>query len=238
MKWLTKTSQENQLLQIAEICELSHINNEKRNEILSEVFSDNLDLYLEDGVLSEEEEENLNMFSSTYNIAQENLEKNQSLSRTVRAGIIRELLEGEEIQERITIAGVLPFKSLKSEKLIYVFQNVDLFEQKITVTYKGNTQGVSLKIAKGVYYRTGSFKGRPVHTMNTIPVAKGLLAFTDKHLYFSSSLKNFRINFDKIVTVEPYSDGVGIQKDGGSTKPLIFKNVDGWFCYNYIQNIN
>lgn len=28
--------------------------------------------------------------------------------------------------------------------------------------YQGKTQGVSVRIAKGLYYRTGSFKGNPV----------------------------------------------------------------------------
>ena len=59
-----------------------------------------------------------------------------------------------------------------------------------------------------------------------------------KALDFESSLKYFRINYEKIITLDPYSDGIGVQKDGVSAKPQVFKNIDGWFCYNFIKNIS
>jgi hypothetical protein len=65
-----------------------------------------------------------------------------------------------------------------------------------------------------------------------------MLALTNKHLYFSSGLKSFRIKYEKIISIDPYSDGIGITKDGVTAKPQIFKNIDGWFIYNYIQNID
>jgi hypothetical protein len=41
----------------------------------------------------------------------------------------------------------------------------------------------------------------------------GMLAITDKYLYFASSVKNFRIEFNKIITMTKYEDGIGLQKD-------------------------
>ena len=228
----------NHSIKINEICTKSFVSSQKLNETLSSVYSISLENFLEDGVLSETEENQLSDFKKTYDIPQEFLEKNNSLTKTVQAGILRDLLEEKEIENRINIQGSLPFKLMKNEKLIYLFQNVELYEQRTKTEYVGKSQGVSLRIAKGVYYRTGNFRGKPIKTTNIVPVTSGILAFTDKHLYFSGSLKNFRIKFDKIITVDPYSDAVGIQKDGVSAKPQIFKNVDGWFCYNYIQNIN
>ena len=208
------------------------------NNILENTYSEFLDKFLDDGLLSCEEEDLLGEYMDNFQLSQEILDKNDSMSKTIRASILRKLLNGEELTQRINISGKLPFKFLKNEKLIWLFQNVELNEQRIKTTYEGKSQGVSLRIAKGVYYRTGNFKGKPVQTMNIIPIAIGMLAITYKHLYFSSSLKNFRIGFDKIITVDSYSNAIGIQKDGVSAKPLIFKNVDGWFCYNFIQNIN
>jgi hypothetical protein len=51
-------------------------------------------------------------------------------------------------------------------------------------------------------------------------------------------VKNFRIEFNKIITMTKYEDGIGLQKDWVSAKPRIFKNLDGWFAYNAISNLN
>ena len=37
--------------------------------------------------------------------------------------------------------------------------------------------------------------------------------------------------------MDPYQDGIGLQKDGATAKPQIFKNIDGWFTYNAISNL-
>lgn len=216
----------------------SFITNTEYENIISNSYANILDLYLNDGVLSKEEEDKLEKFMEKSELSQDVFDKNDSLSKTVRASILRNLLNGDEIINRIKIEGNLPFKFQKSENLIWLFQKVDLFEQRIKTSYKGGSQGVSIRIAKGVYYRTNSFKGHPVKTTKIVPITTGMVALTEKHIYFSSSIKNFRINYDKIITIDPYSDGIGITKDGVTSKPQVFKNVDGWFCYNFIKNIS
>ena len=56
---------------------------------------------------------------------------------------------------------MLPFNLMKSEDLVWVFKDVDYFVEKTRTHYKGGSQGVSVRVMKGVYYRTGGFKGRP-----------------------------------------------------------------------------
>jgi len=68
-------------------------------------------------------------------------------------------------------------------------------------------------------------------------VDSGVLAFTTKHLYFSSPSKRFRIRYDKIVAFEPYEDGIGVQRDAASAKPQTFITGDGWFTYNLVANL-
>jgi hypothetical protein len=96
---------------------------------------------------------------------------------------------------------------------------------------------VSLRIAKGVYYRTGGFKGQRVETTETVHADNGLFGVTNKHVYFFGSSKRFRIKYDKIVSFDPYSDGIGIQRDAATTKPQTFVTKDGWFTYNLITNL-
>ncbi len=224
--------------QLKELANKSYLSETEFQDLISESYSNVLDQYLDDGVLSKEEEDKLESFMQKSNLSQDVFDKNDSLSKTVRASILRDLLNGDEITNRLKVNGNLPFKFQKSENLIWLFQNVELFEQRIKTTYKGGSQGVSLRIAKGVYYRTNSFKGHPVKTTKIVPIATGMVALTEKHIYFASSIKNFRINYNKIITIDPYSDGIGITKDGVTAKPQVFKNLDGWFCYNFIKNIS
>lgn len=46
-----------------------------------------------------------------------------------------------------------------------------------------------------------------------------------------------RVRHDRIVTLEPYSDGVGIMRDGVRAKPETFQLGDGWFACNLLRNI-
>ena len=216
----------------------SFVSESKLKELLVGTYSEFLDKFLDDGTLSDDEEKILGEYQNKLKLTQNELEEKDLLSKTVRSSILRKLINGEELTSRLNIQGDLPFKFQNSENLIWLFQNVELFEQRIKTTYTGGSQGLSFRIAKGVYYRTSSFKGHPVQTMNIVPIASGMVALTNKHIYFSSGIKNFRIDYDKIITIDPYSDGIGITKDGVSAKPQVFKNVDGWFCYNFIKNIS
>ena len=70
-----------------------------------------------------------------------------------------------------------------------------------------------------------------------MPVDNGMVAVTDKHIYFAGSKKSFRIKYEKIVSFTPYSDGIGIQRDAQTAKPQIFVTGEGWFTNNLIQNL-
>jgi hypothetical protein len=47
----------------------------------------------------------------------------------------------------------------------------------------------------------------------------------------------FRIPYAKIVSFEPFDNGLGIMRDGVSAKPQIFVTHDGWFSYNLVSNL-
>lgn len=52
---------------------------------------------------------------------------------------------------------------------------------------------------------------------------------TNKNLYFSGGGKSLRIPHLKIVTIEPYYDGVGVQRDAQTARPQFFITGNGWF---------
>jgi hypothetical protein len=195
-----------------------------------------VDRALEDGVLSEEEEKRLVLFQNRFSLNQAELGRAGAFSRVSKAAVLRDLLEGE-IPDRMKVSGSLPFNFQKSETLIWLFNNVGYLESRTRTHYEGGSHGVSLRIMRGVYYRTSSFKGYPVQTTQMVSVDTGLLGITTKHIYFAGPRKSFRIALNKIVSYTPYSDGVGVQRDAITAEPQVFVTGDGWFTYNLLMNL-
>lgn len=193
---------------------------------------------LEDGFLSATEEENIATLSDAFNLTQQELNKKGIHTKLVQAGLLRDLMEGK-VPDRVKLSGDLPFNFQKSETLIWVFVDVNYYEQKTRKQYVGASQGLSIRVAQGVYYRTSAFKGKPIETTETVHSGYGFLAVTNKHLYFGGGEgKSVRVRLEKIISFEPYSDGIGIQRDAATAKPQIFVTGDGWFTYNLIQNVS
>lgn len=195
-----------------------------------------VDQFLEDGLLDQSEETKLAKFKSDWSLDQSEVDKRGALTKIVKAAVLRDMMEGK-VPARVTLVnGNLPFNFQKGEELIWVFQGVEYLEDKTKREYVGRSSGVSIRIAKGVYYRTGAFRGHPIERTERISLGRGVLAVTTKHVYFSGA-KSFRLRHDKIVTYTPFSDGVGIVRDAGTAKPQIFVTGDGWFTYNLLSNV-
>lgn len=216
----------------------SHIiKKDHAHSILVEGWEVAVEKAFEDSILTKDEESFLTSFSERFSLTQDELERNGMYSKVVKGAILRDVLEGR-IPERVKIEGTIPFNFQKNEKMIWLFQSVACYEQKTRREYVGGYQGVSIRIAKGLYYRTGGFKGRPVERTETVHMDTGLLGVTNKHIYFAGEKKNFRIRHDKIVSFVPYSDGIGIQEDKATAKPKSFVTGDGWFTYNLLSNVS
>lgn len=220
---------------IAEIAKANSIDNSTQQSLIVKGWEKSVDIAFDDGILTEEEELNLTNLMEHFSLSQAQLNKNGAFTKIVQGAILRDVMNGV-VPERINIDGNLPFNLQKTEKVIWVFQDVDYYEQKKRTQYVGGSQGVSIRIAKGLYYRTGAFKGERVETHETIHAGTGLLGVTNKHIYFTGGEKSFRIRHDKIVSFEPFSDGIGLQRDAATAKPQSFVTGDGWFTYNLITN--
>jgi len=221
---------------IEHVASTSFINKDTLNSLVASGWERAVDVAFDDGLLSVEEESALSELKEHFSLPQQILDKNGAYSKLVKGAVLRDIMDGN-LPERIKIDGGLPFNLQKSEKVVWVFQDVNYYEEKTRTRYVGGSQGVSIRIAKGLYYRTGAFKGERVQTSETVHADTGLLGVTNKHIYFAGPSKRFRIAYNKIVAFEPFSDGIGVQRDAQTAKPQSFLTGDGWFTYNLITNL-
>lgn len=192
--------------------------------------------FLQDGILDQTEEARLAKFKEHFGLSQTDLDSNGSLSKIVKAGILREIFEGK-IPSKVLIDGSLPINFQKNEQIVWAFPNAPYLEDKTKRQYRGRSQGVSLRIMQGVYYRVGDFRGHAVEYTERAHVDTGWVAITNKHIYFAGPRKSLRLPYSKIISFEPFSDGIGIIRDASTAKPQVFVTGDSWFTYNLVVNL-
>jgi hypothetical protein len=138
---------------------------------------------------------------------------------------------------RVKVIGDNPVHLQKDETVIWVFTPASCFEIKKHVSYVGGSHGVSLRVARGVYYHTSSHRGRRMEHEHLTLIAKGDLAICSKNVYFLSVNKATRIPLGKIISVNVLVDGIEIFKDSASGKPIIFTIEDPHFAANILSRL-
>ena len=195
-----------------------------------------IDDALADGLLTAEEERGILAVADHFAIDHGVLDRNDAWTRLIKASVLRDLADGIVPQRRL-VDRSLPFRLQKSETLIWSFANVAYATMRTRREFRGRSTGMSVRVAKGVYFRTGAFKGHPVETEEQVHLDTGILGITTRHIYFAGSTQRFRVRHDRVVTIEPYSNGIGIMRDRARAKPETFVLGDGWFAYNLLRNI-
>ena len=191
---------------------------------------------LEDGLLSLDEKKALAKYAGHFSLTQQALDQNGAQTSLVPAAVIRDVTQGI-IPQRQLASGNVPFNLMKSEQLVWVIQGVDYLETVVRRERQGASHGVSIRVARGLYYRPSTFQSRPIEWEEAVHADTGMLGLTTKHIYFAGSRKRFRVRYDKIVAFEPFSDGSGIMRDAQTAKPQTLRTGDGWFAYNLATNL-
>jgi len=89
-----------------------------------------------------------------------------------------------------------------------------------------------------VYYHVGAFKGHAVESTDRVLVDIGLAILTNKNIYFTGSQTSLRLPFSKIVSFEPFSNGIGFWKDAANAKAQYLITGNGLFTYNLAVNLS
>lgn len=137
--------------------------------------------------------------------------------------------------KRVTISH--PINLAKDEQPLWVFPAVGYYEEVTSRTNAGATRAVSVRIAKGIYYHTGAFKGEPIITSSLKAVATGDMIITNKCIYLYSRQRSVKYPINKILAYVPFEDGIGLQPDKPNAKTVYFRGLDGTYAYNVVSNI-
>lgn len=191
---------------------------------------------MEDGIVTAEEEKNLLMLTRALSIPEKTLWASDAWAQLVKSRTLADIMEGKT-PARFQASG-LNIVLQKGETVIWAFNGVASHETRTRRHFVGGSAGVSVRVAKGVYLRTSAFRGHPVEKTEMVHADTGALIITNKNLFFQGAFGVVKLPVRKLAAIDPYSDGIGLQLDTASAKMRLFQNLDGWFAYNVITNLN
>lgn len=193
--------------------------------------------FLKNGLISDDEQQKLDEYIHTLALPLTNLPakyQDSDISKISQVAIIKSVQRGVVPRSNI----VAPILLGKNETILWTYNGVSLYQEKITREWVGRSGGFSFRIMKGVYYRTGASKGHPVEHSSMEFQGQGSLYITNKNLIFYSPSKSAKIPFSKIIGLTPYSDGIEVHKDGANQKRMTMQGFDPWFLMNLLSQIN
>lgn len=190
-----------------------------RNVSTKQLIQNFLDNAISDQRLSPDEEKELNAIAHSLDV---DLKVGDNTQATLDKYKLFWQIENSEIPS-------LPVSiNLQKNEKCYFQTQVDWLEQRrITkrINYGGPT--LSIKIAKGLYWRTGSLGVQRVSEDVWTKIDSGTLYLTSKKIIFMGSKGNKSIQLNKILDFTAYKNGVDIQKETGKSPFLQFdRNID------------
>jgi hypothetical protein len=183
-----------------------------------------------DHLLSKEEDDRFDELWGAFELSPDD----QATHTLLKARVLRRIDNGDFEEVDLT-SGVL---LQRLEQAIWEFRGARWLSVRGHVQYVGSSHGISVRIARGVYYRTGAFRGERVVTDETVEVGIGCLVVTTLALIFDSPGRAIRLPLKKILSVHLYVDAIEVLSDGANKKPAIFMVDDPPFAANLISRLH
>ena len=235
--YFTNGATENQVKHdVRDVTTVLPLNAEEQNEAYLYVLNKAAENFMKDGILTDKEEGLIRSFASAFSLPIDNLPvkyKDTDLAKLGQMTVLKNFAKG--IMPSTFVQ--LPVLLGKNESLLWTYNNVTFYQEKIEKEFVRNSGGFSFKVMKGVYYHTGRSKGHPVEHKYMEKVAVGDLYVTNQDFIFYSTEKGVKIPYKKLVGITPYSDGIEVLKDGNS-KRMVFQGFDSWFVVNLLSMVS
>lgn len=158
--------------------------------------------------------------------------KNNSNEKSLMSKEIIEKINNGQLPEVTIINGI----NLADEEICHYADTAYTFKDKtVTTGYTGKNSGVSIRIMKGLTYRTGGSRGKAIReTQRTM--YKGILFITSKRVIYSSTNVSFDKHFDKITSLMETKDGVLIQIGSNTYSIIVPTHSEFVKVFNMVKN--
>ena len=226
------------VMQISQqIMSVMPLSGEQKQDMYFYMLNQAAENYMKDGLLTDDEEKRIDDYVYMLGLSTSNLPakyQNSEICRIEQGKMLKQLQKGIIPQTNIAA----PILLGRGEAVLWRYDGVTMWQEKIKKEFVGGHSGFTFRIVKGVNYRTGSFKGHPVEHSYMDQAGTGSLYITNKHIIFHSSLRSVKIPYKKIIGLNPYQDGMGVQQDGANAKRLVFQGFDCSFVMNIMSFIS
>lgn len=221
----------------ASVSRILPISSKTESEAYYSVLNKAASKFMTDGMLTSNEEQLITSYANSVGLNLNNLPpqfNTGDLAKIGQAIILRNLQQGIMPKNPISVPVILT----KGETALWVYDNVTMHQEKIQRETRGRHSGYSFRVCKGVTYRTGQFRGKPVEYSYLDKIGVGSLVITTKHLFFHCPTASVKIPYSKLVGVTPYSDGLEVHKEEAKPKRTVFQGFDPWFVLNVLNQVN
>jgi hypothetical protein len=140
-----------------------------------------------------------------------------------------------------------PFNLRAGEIPIFFFGSVVYSKETVSRGRQGGYSGMSVRVARGVYYHFGGFKGQQTQTSALQEIDYGGLLITTQNMYFGGRRTSFRIPYSHVVSFRAETAGIAFFRDSGNARAEVFTVLEanphggepvnarplfGWFLFN------
>jgi hypothetical protein len=109
----------------------------------------------------------------------------------------------------------------KKNEVVHLEVDAALMKEMVRREFRGQSAGVSFRIAKGVYYRTGGMRGQSVVVCTElVPEDFGVLAVTSQRVVYMGDRKTLEVPYAKLMNLDVFTDGIRLHASNRQKAPL------------------
>ncbi|HOG15300.1 MAG TPA: hypothetical protein PK674_01805 [Candidatus Absconditabacterales bacterium] len=221
---------------VINLAKKSYITPKELDKLYISVYNKIVKQFLYDGIITHEEELRLTKFKKVFNFDQEFLDQHGLFQKFIKALVVRDVANKELPNVDFESDFDLPFKLEKGEKIIWLFDNVELYEKKKKKKSKHIRNTFDLE---DELFFSSTFSNEFIKTKGMTYLNIGQFVITNKKNYFVyDNDKYIEVRIKNLANLFPYQDGFGLKPKDKTGSLQVFKNLDGWFAYNVIFNLN
>jgi hypothetical protein len=201
------------------IAERAGLDAKKTRELNWQALLDAFAKALADEIITRAEEERLGQVAAALGFSKSDLEV--AIAQHQEQFFIARVNDG-----RIPVLDS-PTILLKRDERAHLQTDAQLLKEVVIREYKGGSQGMSFRIAKGVSYRVGSHRGTLQVVGSRLETAdSGILTVTSQRVVFAGARKTVEVRYDKLVSLNIYGDAIQFHVTNRQTASL-FKVASG-----------